>query len=105
MSRALRPELGPHLRELRAMEHLTQAELARRSGVTRQTIAQIERGARLPSPALAMRIATALRADPDALCHLAGCLAPDLAAWLLALPSHARAARRLAGPLSEGAAS
>jgi hypothetical protein len=52
-----------------------------------------------------MRIATALRADPDALCHLAGCLAPDLAAWLLALPSHARAARRLAGPLSEGAAS
>ena len=45
------------LRELRARFNMSQEELARRVGVTRQTILAIEKGKYLPSLRLAFRIA------------------------------------------------
>jgi len=45
------------LRELRARFNMSQEELARRVGVTRQTIIAIEKGKYLPSLRLAFRIA------------------------------------------------
>lgn len=45
------------LRELRARYRMTQEELARRVGVTRQTIVAIENGKYLPSLKLAYKIA------------------------------------------------
>lgn len=49
------------LRELRARHNLTQEQLARAVGVTRQTILAIERGNYSPSVVLALRIAQVLR--------------------------------------------
>jgi putative transcriptional regulator len=48
------------VRELRTAAELTQAELADRIGVTRQTIIAIERGGYVPSVALALLLATEL---------------------------------------------
>lgn len=45
------------LRELRAKHRMTQEELARKVGVTRQTIIAIENGKYLPSLKLAYKIA------------------------------------------------
>ena len=45
------------LRELRARFNMSQEELAKRVGVTRQTIIAIEKGKYLPSLRLAFRIA------------------------------------------------
>lgn len=45
------------LRELRARYRITQEELAKRVGVTRQTIIAIENGKYLPSLKLAFKIA------------------------------------------------
>ena len=45
------------LRELRARYRMSQEELARRVGVTRQTITAIENGKYLPSLKLAFKIA------------------------------------------------
>jgi putative transcriptional regulator len=45
------------IRELRAIEGITQEELADRVGVVRQTIAYLERGEYMPSLHLAWRIA------------------------------------------------
>ena len=47
------------LRELRARYGMTQEELAKRVGVTRQTIIAIEKGKYLPSLKLAFKIARA----------------------------------------------
>lgn len=47
------------LRELRARYRLTQEELARKAGVTRQTIIAIENGKYLPSLKLAYKLASA----------------------------------------------
>lgn len=45
------------VRELRARFDLTQGELAKRVGVTRQTIVSLEKGSYTPSLLLAMNIA------------------------------------------------
>ncbi len=52
-------EVRNRLRELRARYRMTQEELARRVGVTRQTIIAIENGKYLPSLKLAYRLAKA----------------------------------------------
>lgn len=54
-----------HIKQHRARLNLTQAELARRVGVRRQTILAIEKGKYVPSTLLAFRIARELgmRAD------------------------------------------
>lgn len=46
-----------NLRVLRATENMTQAELARQSGVSGQTINSIEAGRYIPSTVLALKIA------------------------------------------------
>ncbi|WP_042220674.1 helix-turn-helix transcriptional regulator [Oceanobacillus manasiensis] len=45
------------VKELRARFNLTQGELAKRIGVTRQTIVSLEKGSYIPSLLLAMNIA------------------------------------------------
>ena len=50
------------LRELRARYRMSQEELARRVGVTRQTIIAIENGKYLPSLRLAFKIAKVFNA-------------------------------------------
>lgn len=49
-------EIENKLRELRARHRLTQAELAKAVGVSRQTIVAIEKGEYNPSVALALRM-------------------------------------------------
>lgn len=49
--------LKNRIRELRARHHLTQSELARLIGVTRQTIGFMEKGDYAPSVVLALKIA------------------------------------------------
>lgn len=46
-----------HVRELRAAQNITQDELARRIGVSRQTIVAIEKGNYVPSVGLALDLA------------------------------------------------
>ena len=53
--------LRNRLKELRARHSLTQEQLARAVGVTRQTILAIERGNYSPSVLLALRIARRLQ--------------------------------------------
>ncbi|MGN1401537.1 MAG: helix-turn-helix transcriptional regulator [Bacillus sp. (in: firmicutes)] len=45
------------IKELRARHHMTQSDLATAVGVSRQTIAALEKGSYTPSLLLAMRIA------------------------------------------------
>jgi transcriptional regulator with XRE-family HTH domain len=52
---------GDALAAIRKCEDMSQAELARRAGVTRSTICDLEKGRRLPSPELAARYARILR--------------------------------------------
>jgi putative transcriptional regulator len=49
-----------HVRRLREQRGLTQAELARRSGCTRQTIVMLEQERYVPSLALAFTVARTL---------------------------------------------
>lgn len=49
--------INNRLKELRARDNLTQEELAKKVGVTRQTILAIEKGEYLPSLELGFRIA------------------------------------------------
>ena len=53
------------LRELRARYRLTQEELAKKVGVTRQTIIAIENGKYLPSLKLAFKLAKAFNMKID----------------------------------------
>jgi len=53
-------ELANRLKELRAREGLTQAELAARVGVTRKTINTVENRVFVPSTILALKLASAL---------------------------------------------
>lgn len=66
-SRTEPPQLRNRVRELRGGRGLTQAELAERAGVTRQTIIAIERGGYVPSVALALTLARALAAPVERL--------------------------------------
>jgi putative transcriptional regulator len=55
--------LKNRLKELRARHDFTQIELAKRVGVTRQTIGFIEKGEFSPSVTLSLRLAHALECD------------------------------------------
>lgn len=55
------PILTNRLKELRARDNLTQEDLAKRVGVTRQTIISIEKGEYVPSLLLALKIAHTFR--------------------------------------------
>ena len=57
MPRKPEPGLSNCARELRKQSELTQAELANRVQVTRQTIVALEAGAYVPSLTFAMRLA------------------------------------------------
>lgn len=55
-------ELGAYLREVRLAAGLSQAEVARRSGILRVNIARLERGLRLPRVETLFTLAAALGA-------------------------------------------
>lgn len=58
------PELGQRLSEARAAAGLSLSELARRSGVTRQAISNIEMGLADPTTETVQRLARALSVSP-----------------------------------------
>jgi putative transcriptional regulator len=60
MNVSLRPRLANRLRVARAERQLSQGDLARAVGVSRQTISSIETGQYGPSTLLALRIAAEL---------------------------------------------
>lgn len=64
--------LRNRLKELRARHNFTQIELAKRVGVTRQTIGFIEKGEFSPSVTLALKLAKALEVDLNELFWLEG---------------------------------
>lgn len=59
------PELGNALRQLRGEAGLTQAQLAKATGVSRKTINTVENGVFVPSSILALRLAQALGAPVE----------------------------------------
>ena len=59
------PSFGTWLRQRRKALGLTQAELARRTNCSFETIRKMEIGARRPSAELARALATALEIPPD----------------------------------------
>lgn len=63
-------ELRSRVRELRERLGLRQADLAKETGVTRQTIIAIEKGRLNPSIVLALRIARVLREPVDYVFYL-----------------------------------
>lgn len=64
--------LKNRLKELRARNNLTQVELAKQVGVTRQTIGFIEKGEFSPSVTLSLKLAKALDCDVNELFWLEG---------------------------------
>lgn len=65
--RPIQVRVGERLTVLREAAHCTQAELARRAGLARSFIAQVERGGQAPSIASLDRIARALHLPITAL--------------------------------------
>jgi len=72
MKKAKQARLANRLRVGRAERRLTQEELARAAGVTRQTISSIETGQYVPSALLAFVLAKRLRMPVEELFHLEG---------------------------------
>ncbi len=70
------PILHNNIRRLRFEKHMTQEELALRTGVSRQTIMSIERGQTNPSVLLAYKIAAALASKVTDVFSMEGNLAP-----------------------------
>ncbi|WJY27238.1 MULTISPECIES: helix-turn-helix transcriptional regulator [Sporosarcina] len=64
--------LKNRVKELRARRSLTQIELAKQAGVTRQTIGFIEKGEFSPSITLSLRLAKALECDINEIFWLEG---------------------------------
>lgn len=62
--------LANRLKQWRADKALTQADLARLVGVSRKTINTVENGVFVPSVLLALKLATALASDVEALFFL-----------------------------------
>jgi len=58
---------GARLRELRIARHLTQDELADRCGSNRPFISNLERGVKVPSLTMVLRLAEALEYRPSEL--------------------------------------
>lgn len=65
-----RIRLGNRLKVARAEHGLSQEELARQVGVTRQTVSSIETGTYCPSALLAFRLARCLSEHVDELFYL-----------------------------------
>src|SRR3954453_12624166 len=63
-------DLHVHVREQRQLAGLTQAQLAARSGVTRQAISAIESGQYSPATSVALRLAEILGTRVEDLFHL-----------------------------------
>lgn len=61
------PNLRNNIREFRAKDRLTQEDLAKKVGVTRQTIIAIEKGDYVPSLLLGLRIARAFNTPVEVL--------------------------------------
>ena len=55
------PIFGERLRELRVERNLTQTELAQRCGSNRPFISNLERGVKVPSLTMVLRLAEALK--------------------------------------------
>ncbi len=72
MSRETADRLLNRLRVARAERDLSQSELARSAGVSRQTISSIETGQYCPSALLAFRLARALAVRVDDLFWIEG---------------------------------
>lgn len=70
------PILHNNIRRLRFERHMTQEELALRTGVSRQTIMSIERGQTNPSVLLAFKIAAALEHQVTDVFAMEGHLVP-----------------------------
>ncbi len=66
------PRLANRLRVARAEHDISQDQLARAAGVSRQTISSIETGQYCPSTLLAFRLAQVLQARVDELFWLEG---------------------------------
>ena len=64
------PRIGCSLREFRQSRQLSQAELARQVGLSRQALISIERGTSVPGTAVALRLARALGVRVEALFQL-----------------------------------
>ena len=64
--------LKNRVKELRARHEFTQSELAKRVGVTRQTIGFIEKGEFSPSVTLSLKLASELACDINELFWLEG---------------------------------
>jgi putative transcriptional regulator len=69
---ARRPRLGNRLRIARAERQLSQEQLARAVGVSRQTVSSVETGQYCPSTILALQFARALDVGVDTLFWLEG---------------------------------
>jgi putative transcriptional regulator len=65
-------ELRNSLKVQRAIQNLTQAELAAIAGVTRKSVNAIETGRMVPSILLALKLARALRVPVDTIFNLDG---------------------------------
>lgn len=65
-------QLANSLRELRARNGLTQAQLAERVGVTRKTINTVENRVFVPSTILALKLAGALGVSVEEIFRLEG---------------------------------
>ncbi len=63
-------EMANRLKELRAKHGLTQEDLAKKVGVTRQTIISIEKGEYVPSLLLGMKLAKVLEIPVEQLFSL-----------------------------------
>jgi transcriptional regulator with XRE-family HTH domain len=63
----LRSDIGRNLRALRKNKGLSQADLARKTGVTQKVISAYERSYRLPPSTFIPRVAETLGTTPDAL--------------------------------------
>lgn len=57
----------PHLRDLRLRAVMSQEELARRSGVARDTISKLETGKRRAYPSTVRKLAEGLEVEPQEL--------------------------------------
>ncbi len=76
MARARLPKLESRVKALRRARGLSQAELARRAGITRQALSAIEAGRYAPSVTVALRLAHVLGCQVEDLFHLS--MPPDL---------------------------
>lgn len=79
--------IGERIRAYRRAAHLTQAELAERSGICMQFVGCLERGQGIPSLATVLSLCVALDVEPNALLQDAARYNPDAACSLHDVPS------------------